>query len=81
MAHGQTCSWIETRELTYDSNDETEPRQPSVQRPDPIAEIFLNDQRDDRMYYRDVNRRKMRLLELFLISESLYKPIVEVGPR
>jgi hypothetical protein len=29
---------------TYNGDDDTEPRQPFAQRPDPIAEIFLNNQ-------------------------------------
>ena len=66
---------------TYDSDDATEPRQPFVQRPNPIAEIFLNDQRNNRMHYRNVNRSKVGVLELFHISKSLDEPIVDVGPR
>jgi hypothetical protein len=31
------------------------------------------------MHYRNVNRSKVRVLELFLISKTLYEPIVDVG--
>jgi hypothetical protein len=33
------------------------------------------------MHYRNVNRSIVRVLELFLVSKSLYEPIVDVGPR
>jgi hypothetical protein len=64
---------------TYDSDYQAEPRS-SVQRPDPIAEVFLNDQRNDSVHNSNVHGGVMRTLEAFHVAKSGKKPIVDVRP-
>lgn len=66
---------------TYGSDDTTEPQQLSVQHPNPITEVSLNDRRSDCEHYGNVYGGEMGILETLHIAKSGNKPIVEVGPR
>ncbi len=65
---------------TYDSDDHAEPQRPSVQRPDSIAKVFLDDERNYCVGDSNINGSVMRTLEAFHIAKSSKKPIVDVGP-
>ena len=62
----------------YDSDYRAKPR-PSVQRPDPITEVFLNDQRNYCVHDSNVHSGIMRALEAIHVTKSSKKPIVDVG--
>ena len=65
---------------TDGSDDTTEPQQTSVQHPNPITEISLNDERRNCGHYGDVYGGEMGILKALHIAKSGNKPIVEVGP-
>lgn len=65
---------------TDHGDDATKPHQLSVQHPNSIAEVCLNDERRDCRHYGNVNGGKMGILEARRIAESGNKPKVEVGP-
>jgi hypothetical protein len=65
---------------TDEADDTTEPQQLSVQHPNSIAEVCLNDERRDCRHYRNINGGEMGILEALHIAESGNKPKVEVGP-
>ena len=65
---------------TYDGYDQTEPPHAFVQGPDAVAEKSLDDERDERVYCRDVYGRESRVSETVQVAESDHEPIVDIGP-
>ena len=64
---------------TYDGDDRTKPHI-SGQRPDTIAEIHLNHERNECAHDGNVYGGVMRIVEALEVAESANKPITDICP-
>ncbi len=65
---------------TYNSDDPTDPRRPSVHYPNPITEASLNDERNNCSHDGNVYGGEMGIPEALHVAKSSNKPIVDIGP-